>query len=133
MENFWTGACPKGGERVLKEDFLCTGRFPQRWAKGGAVESRKAGQSRDLEGRKQKKLRFLAHKQPKDYGPGQMAGMGNKRNPQKPHSTEGGPGTMREAQHTNLFREHRPCRTEGGPGDWKEHTGPAAQRAGLVN
>ena len=44
---------PQGRERVMKEeDFLCTGKFPHRWAQGGAVESWKAGQSRDLEGRK---------------------------------------------------------------------------------
>ena len=58
-----------------------------------------------------------------------MAGMGNQ---EKPHSTEGGPGTMREAQHTNIFREHKPCNTEARLGDWKEeHASPATQRAGL--
>ena len=60
-----------------------------------------------------------------------MAGMGNQ---EKPHSTEGGPGTMREAQHINIFREHKPCNTEARLGDWKEeHASPATQRVELVN
>ena len=84
MENFWTGACAQRREGVVrKEDFLCTGEF----LTGGPK-----GESWDREGRKQNKMHFSAHKQPKDCGPGQMAGMGTRRNPQKPHSTEGRPG-----------------------------------------
>ena len=106
---------PQGRERVLKEDFLCTGKFPQRWAQGGAVESRKAGQSRDLEGRKQKKMRFSAHKQPKDYGPGQMAGMGNQ---EKPTETPFHRGRAWD-------NERHSIQTSSG------NTDLAAQRAGL--
>ena len=136
---------PQGRERVLKEDFLCTGKFPQRWAQGGAEESRKAGQSRDLEGRKQKKLRFSAHKQPKDYGPGQMAGMGNQEKPTETPFHRGrawdnergtaykplqGTQTLpHRGRAWGLERTHRPCSTEGGPGELKQaHERPATRR-----
>ena len=69
---------PQGREGVLKqEEIPFTGKFPCKRAQGGAAESWKTGQSRDLEGRKQRKLHFSAHKQLTYCGPDQMAGLGN--------------------------------------------------------
>ena len=44
---------------------------------GGAVESQKTGQSRDLEGRLQRKLHFSGHKKLTESGPDQTSGLGN--------------------------------------------------------
>lgn len=69
---------PKGGSREV-------GRAPVHWeapsqgALGGAVESQKAGQSRGLEDRKQRKVHFSAHKQLVYGGPDQMAYSGETR------------------------------------------------------
>lgn len=120
--NFWTGACaPREGESP-KGGFPVHWEIPSEVGPRGAVGISESWAKQGPRGAETEKAALLAHKQPKDYGPGQMAGMGNQEKPtETPFHRVGGPGTMREAQHTNLFREHRPCRTEGGPGDWKEH------------
>ena len=83
------------------------------------MESQKAGQSRDLEDRKQRKVHFSAHKQLM-YG-GQT--QGNKRCPLKSCGSDGRPGLPREAWHTNLCSAHNPPGAVGGPGEpQEEHT-----------
>ena len=68
----------RGKDGVLKpEEFPCTGKLPQSWVQRGAVESWKTRQSRDLEGRKQRKLHFSACKELMDCGPDETAGLGN--------------------------------------------------------
>ena len=99
-------------------------------------------QSRDLEGRKQRKLHFSAHKQLTDHGSNQMAGLENsekhteapgaERSVHKAHSTEGELRALREAHQSPRHRgqgwgaegrsTHSPCpasfglRCREGPG-----------------
>jgi len=71
---------PQGREGVLKqEESSCTEKLTHR-PKGGAVESWKTGQNKDLESRKQRKLHVSAHKQLTDCG----SDKGTERSPQKP-------------------------------------------------
>ena len=62
---------------MKQEGFPCTGKYLDRWARVRAVESQKIGQSRDLEGRKQRKLPFSAHKNLMDCSFEQTVGSGN--------------------------------------------------------
>lgn len=102
---------------VKQEEFWCTGTLPQRGAQKGAVESQKAGQSRDLEVRKQRKLHFSAYEQLVDCGSNQTADSGNQ---EKTTEASGrgrawGGGEMRGAWYTNLSSAHDPRGAEGRP------------------
>ena len=46
---------------------------------------------------------------------------GTERRPQKPYSTEGVRGVLREVQHTNLSSAHTPHGIEGRPGGLESH------------
>lgn len=117
MENFWKGACaPRERSSPEAGRVPMPGKLPHWWPQGGAEESQETGQNRDLEGRKQRKLHFSAHKQLADCGPNQMAGSGNQRSPQKPHGTEGRPRVLIERQHINLSSAHKSQGAEGGLG-----------------
>ena len=53
---------------MKEEEFPCTWKFPRRQTQEEAMESWKARQSRNLDGRKQRKLHFSAQKQLTDCG-----------------------------------------------------------------
>ena len=53
---------------MKEEEFPCLWKFPERQTQGEAMESQKARRSRNLEGRKQRKLHFSAQKQLTDCG-----------------------------------------------------------------
>ena len=85
---FGSELVPQVRERVLKQEgFLCTEKVPFRQTHGIVVESWKIGQSRSLEGIKERKINFLACKEFTDCGPNQTTGSGNG---EKPRGKEGG-------------------------------------------
>ena len=53
---------------MKEEEFLCTWKFPQRQTQEEAMVSWKGRQSRNLDGRKQRKLHVSAQKQLTDCG-----------------------------------------------------------------
>ena len=65
---------------MKQEEFPCTGKLPYR-AQRGAVESQKTGQSTGLEGTKQRKLHFSAHKEHTDVSPPRQHAQGTKGKP----------------------------------------------------
>ena len=116
---------------MKQEGFPCTGKFPDSWVQVRAVESQKIGQSRDLEGRQQRKLYFSIHKQLTDCGPNQMAVLGNEEKHTEASGAEGGPGVLREAWHKNLSSAHNPHSAESRPREPKEeHRSPVTYREG---
>jgi len=56
-------------------------KIPHREAQGGAMESQKDRQSRDLKGRKQRKLHFSAYKQLMDHDLDHTVSLGYREKP----------------------------------------------------
>ena len=102
---------------MKQEEFWCTGKLLHRGAQRGTVESQKSGQSRDLEGRQQRKLHFSAHEQLLDCDSNQTAGLGNQeKTTEAPCGGRAwGGGGMREAWYSNLSSAHDPRGAEGRP------------------
>ena len=78
--------CPEDRRESWNRSARALGSSLTGGPKGGAVESQKPRQSRDLEGRKQKNLHFSAHdfsslEQLGDCGPNQTEGSGNQEKP----------------------------------------------------
>ena len=114
---------------MKQEGFPCTGKFPDSWVQVRAVESQKIGQSRDLEGRKQRKLNFLAHKNLMDCGHEQTVGLGSQeKHMEAPWCRRWARGAKREEQHTNLSSTHKQHSPEGGPGSRKKNISPTTYR-----
>ena len=126
MENFWKGACaPRERSSPEAGRVPMPGKLPHWWPQGGAEESQETGQNRDLEGRKQRKLHFSAHKQLTDCGPNQMAGSGNqKKATEAPRHRGKAQGADRKAAYKPLqCTQITGCR--GWAGEMKEeHTSP---------
>ena len=127
-KNFWTGAsAPR--DRGSYE----TGGVPMHRGAPSPASKRcgvlKTGESRGLEGRKQRSLHFSACEQLADCGPSQTVGSGNWETPVETSSTErvGLRSWVWGSTHTQ--RALRPQRADGSLGS-KGHTGPATKREG---
>ena len=67
------------------------------------MESQKTGQSRDLEGRLQRKLHFSGHKKPTESGPDQITGLGNQEKPTQVSAMQrAGLGSQEKIPHKHL-------------------------------
>ena len=101
---------------------------PSQWGPRGSCGI--SGKTKDLKGRKQRKLHFSAHKQLMDCGPNQTAGSGNQEKSTEAPGAEGPPRVPRDVWHSNVeFRAHKTCSAEGNSREQKHvNTSPKTQR-----
>ena len=114
----------------------CTGKLPQRRTQGGAEESWKTGQSRDLEDRKQRNLNFSADKLLITVVPTRGQARGTQRSPQKPCSAKGSPGVLKQIERGSIQTSPAYTTLRGTVGrsrEQKEHNKPHNIEGRLVS